>query len=164
MMSLNSIRQNIEYISKEVKSPPKLHPVALPVPKYLDREDVRRVFNIEKKEKFEACVRFNYKRLAKATLWAYPTIKEAGYRILKYSGDTDGAVPTLGTEAWIEKLGWPVKVRHQPFEMNGKIAGYYTEREGLEFVIFHGVGHLVPMWMREESLYVLNKFLARERP
>ena len=31
------------------------------------------------------------------------------YRILKYSGDTDGVVPTWGTIMWINELNWPVK-------------------------------------------------------
>ena len=31
------------------------------------------------------------------------------YRVLVYSGDTDGVVPTYGTKSWIDKLGWPVK-------------------------------------------------------
>ena len=26
--------------------------------------------------------------------------------MLKYSGDADGAVPTFGTQAWINDLGW----------------------------------------------------------
>jgi hypothetical protein len=30
------------------------------------------------------------------------------YRMLKYSGDTDGAVPTFGTQQWIRKLGWTI--------------------------------------------------------
>ena len=140
-------------------------PVGLQVPQYLNRKDVREIFHItEKKGDFQPCVNFNYHQLSKATLWIYPILKEGGYRILKYSGDTDGAVPTLGTEAWIEKLGWDIKINHRPFEMNDKVAGYYTERDGLDFVIFHGVGHLVPMWMREESQSVLYLWLEGKKP
>ena len=29
-------------------------------------------------------------------------------QILIYSGDTDGAVPTYGTERWIKDLNWDV--------------------------------------------------------
>jgi serine carboxypeptidase-like clade II len=98
--------------------------------------------------------------LEKASLWIYPTLKEGGYRILKYSGDTDGAVPTLGTEKWIEALGWPIKTNHHPLIMDDKVFGYFTAREGLDFFIFHGVGHLVPLWMRKESQYVLYNWIA----
>jgi hypothetical protein len=30
------------------------------------------------------------------------------YRMLKYSGDTDMAVSSYGTRAWIDNLNWPV--------------------------------------------------------
>lgn len=141
------------------------HAFGLPVPKYMDRDDVRKILHVtDKKGPFEACVRFNYKRLPQASIWAYPTLKEAGYRILKYTGDTDGAVPTLGTLAWIEELGWDLEINHEPFIRDGKVAGYYTKRDGLELVVFHGVGHLVPMWMRETSQEVLYKFINGERP
>ncbi|CAI2369016.1 unnamed protein product [Moneuplotes crassus] len=140
-------------------------PFTMPVPQYMDRDDVRRVFHVtEKKDAFQACVRFNYERLPEASIWIYPTLKEAGYRILKYTGDTDGAVPTLGTLAWIDELGWDLQVDHEPFVRNGKVAGYYTKRDGLELVVFHGVGHLVPMWMREESQEVLYKWINGQRP
>jgi hypothetical protein len=36
-------------------------------------------------------------------------LKYAGYRMVFYSGDTDGAVPTYGTKRWLAKLNWPLK-------------------------------------------------------
>ena len=33
---------------------------------------------------------------------------EGKYKMLIYSGDTDMAVPTYGTKAWIESLNWNV--------------------------------------------------------
>ena len=140
-------------------------PFGLQVPQYLDRRDVREILHVsEKRGGWEACTRFNYERLPKGSLWIYPTLKEAGYRILKYSGDTDGSVPTLGTNLWIEKLGWDIKIDHEPFVIDGKVAGYYTERDGLDYVICHGVGHLVPQWMRKESQYVLYQWLDGRSP
>ena len=40
------------------------------------------------------------------------------YKILVYSGDTDGAVPTFGTKRWIDKLGWPVSAPYTQFYVN----------------------------------------------
>ena len=36
------------------------------------------------------------------------TVLKGKYRMLVYSGDTDGAVPTYGTKRWIESLGWTI--------------------------------------------------------
>jgi hypothetical protein len=35
--------------------------------------------------------------------------------MLHYSGDTDGAVPTLGTQNWIATLGWKVTESWRPY-------------------------------------------------
>ena len=34
-------------------------------------------------------------------------------RMMHYSGDTDGVVPTYGTKQWIEGLNWDVKERRK---------------------------------------------------
>jgi len=147
-----------------LKHQARAKPYTSVITSYLDREDVRKILHVtEKSGKFQPCVNFNYEMLEKASFWIYPILKEGGYKILKYSGDTDGAVPTLGTERWIEKLGWPVTTNHTPLIMNDKVFGYYSQREGLDFFIFHGVGHLVPMWMREESQYVLYKWINDQK-
>jgi len=44
-----------------------------------------------------------------ASYWIYPILAANGIRILHYSGDTDGAVPTIGTKRWIDLLKTPVK-------------------------------------------------------
>jgi len=44
-----------------------------------------------------------------ASLWIYRVFKwHKDIRMLFFSGDTDGAVPTLGTRRWIQKLNWDV--------------------------------------------------------
>ena len=39
---------------------------------------------------------FHYSIAANGSYWIYPELKAAGLDILFFSGDTDGAVPTLG--------------------------------------------------------------------
>lgn len=127
---------------------------------YMNRADIRQTLHVSNKtDSFQPCVNFNYVQLEKASLWIYPTLKEGGYRILKYSGDTDGAVPTYGTEKWIDKLNWTLKQEHRPWFMNNKVAGFMEIRDGLDYLVFHGVGHLVPMWMREESQFALYTWI-----
>ena len=55
--------------------------------------------------------------------------------MLKYSGDADGAAPTIGTEKWIAKLGWNVTEEWRPYffkdEQGHKdLAGYVEVRDG----------------------------------
>ena len=40
-----------------------------------------------------------------ASKWIYKVLK-GKIRMLFYSGDTDGALPTVGSKQWIETLGW----------------------------------------------------------
>jgi hypothetical protein len=51
----------------------------------------------------DCSIKINYTDLAEGSYWIYENLR-GKYRILKYSGDTDGAVPTYGTKVWIAKL------------------------------------------------------------
>lgn len=46
-------------------------------------------------------------------------MKQYGYKILFFSGDTDGAVPTYGTRRWLEDLSWDVKEAWRPWVTDG---------------------------------------------
>jgi hypothetical protein len=41
------------------------------------------------------------------------------YKILFYSGDTDGAIPTFGTWKWIQEVGWQIKKKYRPYYVDG---------------------------------------------
>jgi hypothetical protein len=57
---------------------------------------------------WEMCTgNIEYTSLRQASEWIYPLIR-GKYRILIYSGDTDGAVPTQGTIMWMKDLGWKI--------------------------------------------------------
>jgi hypothetical protein len=43
-----------------------------------------------------------YQTFVEGSSWIYPILKDYGYKLLHYSGDTDGAVATLGTRRWIQ--------------------------------------------------------------
>jgi serine carboxypeptidase-like clade 2 len=78
---------------------------------YLNREDVRKALNIP--SSIQAWVECNhenidYKKLEEGSFWLYPILKSANLRILIFSGDTDGAVPHIGTQEWIKLLKLPV--------------------------------------------------------
>jgi len=66
------------------------------------------------------------------------------YRILKYSGDNDGAVPTLGSMRWIEALNWKITSNWTTWDVEDYSGGYYEERGKFTFMTVHGAGHMVP--------------------
>ncbi len=51
----------------------------------------------------------NYRLQTEASLWIYKILLQYPYKMLFFSGDTDGAVPTAGSRKWIEELALPVR-------------------------------------------------------
>jgi len=47
-----------------------------------------------------------YNSLREGSVWIYPILMNYNYRLMHYSGDTDGAVPTVGTRKWIAEQNW----------------------------------------------------------
>jgi hypothetical protein len=119
---------------------------------YLNRTDIMEILNIPKTvTKYIACRDINYHFNRSGSVWTYPLIKEYGYRIMVYSGDADEMVPTIGTWRWIEKLNWRRLSAQKEWRIDSKVVGYLHVFDGLDFLIFHGGSHLVPIWMKEES-------------
>lgn len=83
-------------------------------------------------------------------------------QILNYSGDTDGAVPTIGTMRWIEELEWNETSKYRPFFKDQKTIGYHQGYDGMDFIVIHGAGHVVPMWEREIGLLVAYSWIFEE--
>lgn len=50
----------------------------------------------------------NYKLTREGSFWIYPVLKANGIRMMFYSGETDGAIPTYATKMWIEDLKYDV--------------------------------------------------------
>ena len=66
-------------------------------------------------------------------------------RMLHYSGDVDGSVPSIGTRWWIDSLGWNTTEDWRPYMYEGQVAGYVQSWEGgLTFGTVHGAGHMAP--------------------
>lgn len=70
----------------------------------------------ESGKQWEICSsHLNYKQDYIGTVWAYKALRNR-YRILKFSGDMDGAVPSLGTQRWIKyELGWEITEKWRPY-------------------------------------------------
>lgn len=83
------------------------HPLlGAPLSDYVNRDDVRKALNIPASMPgWNQCMpddsKFAYHYQYEGSVWIYPILKAYGYQILFFSGDTDGAVPTLGTRRWL---------------------------------------------------------------
>lgn len=106
---------------------------------------------------------FNYTMFENATqsIWDTKELYD-NYRMMKYSGDKDGCVPTIGTLGWINALGRTITAdwRTWYLEDNQTLAGYVQEFEGLTFISVHGAGHMVPQDQREAGLTMINYFMS----
>lgn len=111
---------------------------------YLNRADVREAMHIRSDVgTWSDCANINYHALPQGSLWIYEELQHK-YRILVYSGDTDGAVATYGTKVWIDRLEWAITSKWAPWYTDGQVSGYLTSYDGLDFVTVHGVGHMCP--------------------
>ena len=88
------------------------------------------------------------------------------HQMLIYSGDTDGCVPYVGTEAWTRGLNFTVRSEwHQwmaaPDTIHDEVkAGYAITYDKFQFITINGAGHMVPQYQPGFSLAMFNKFLA----
>ena len=89
-------------------------------------------------------------------------MKQYGYKMLFYSGDTDGAVPTYGTRRWISQLNWPVTKPWTPWFTDGQVSGYFISYDGLDFATVHGVGHMAPQWKRKDVTKLFTNWIHNE--
>jgi len=115
------------------------------------------------------CADINYTPGPNASYFIYPHMIQKGYRILVYSGDSDGSVPTIGTIQWIEKLKNDLNMKvikpHSPWTLPGlhpdepQVVGYYRKYDGLQFATVAGVGHMAPQWNKPASFKMFYSFL-----
>jgi len=60
-----------------------------------------------------------YDRLEIGSQWVWESLK-GKYRMLKFSGDTDGAVPTTGTLNWVRSMNRPTLEKWRPYTIDPK--------------------------------------------
>jgi carboxypeptidase C (cathepsin A) len=98
--------------------------------------------------KFVLCSDIDYTKNRDGTFAIYQDLTKAGngkYKILKYSGDSDGVVPTQGTMKWIDQLGLKATKPFRSWDLAGNTAGWITEYENnFTFATIHGAGHMAP--------------------
>lgn len=98
-----------------------------PIIEYLNSATVRSLLHIpDTVQAWDLCTSaadWSYDRGQIASQWVYEKLQNK-YRILFYSGDTDGAVPTFGSLGWISRLGWAIKEDWRAYMVDGQVGGY----------------------------------------
>ena len=99
--------------------------------------------------------------LIDATFSIYQDLTKTGkYRILKYSGDSDGVIPTYGTQQWIADLNLKQTAEWRSWAVGNNVGGYIQEYENnFTFVTIHGAGHMAPQWKRQYTYHAIFSFV-----
>jgi len=141
----------------------------IPLMDFMNDPDVRTQMHIpEYVQNWTMCKDdFNYTMFENATqsIWEDESLY-SNYRMMKFSGDKDGCVPTIGSLGWILSMGREIvddwRTWYVNHETSSVLGGYTQVFEGLTFVSVHGAGHMVPQDQREAALLMVNTFMAGE--
>lgn len=134
-----------------------------PIIEYLNNSTVRAAMHIpDTVQAWDLCTNsILYTESPKGSQWVYEKLKGL-YRVLKYSGDTDGAVPTFGSLQWINELNWEIKEQWRSYSLDGQVAGYIEVRDGnFTFGTVHGAGHMAPQFKRPETYHLIFNWLKQ---
>lgn len=110
---------------------------------------------------------FYYESGLEASQWIWEKLK-GKYRFLKYSGDTDAAVPTTGTRWWIDSLNldiledWRYYLVENDSGAGKSLGGYIIEYRGLTLGTIHGAGHMAPQFKPKETYHLIFNWLFQK--
>ena len=132
---------------------------------YMNSDEVRQAMHIpDYVQAWDLCkTGIVYDSQQKASQWIYEEL-QGKIRMLHYSGDVDGAVPTVGTQNWIATLGWKNTSEWKQYLVDGQVAGYWESYEGdFTFGTVHGAGHMAPQFKPPQTYHlVFNWMFGRE--
>lgn len=137
---------------------------------YLNRADVRLALHIPDTlgKTWYACLpegTLTYPFFREGSIWIYNLLKEYSpkYKMVHWSGDTDGVVPTLGTRQWIDAQNWEVSMDWEQWTTDGQVSGYFIQYENIfTFATVHGVGHQAPGWKKKDMQEIITKYIHGE--
>lgn len=129
---------------------------------YLNRADVRAAIHIPSNYPgWDMCTsnpKFNYDTLIVGSQYIWNSLK-GKVRMMHFSGDIDGAVPTDGTWNWVQELNRTILEPFRAYHVNGHVAGYIQEYDGMTYATVHGSGHMVPQDKPAESYHLIFNWI-----
>lgn len=105
---------------------------------------------------------FNYSLDPLGSQYIWEALRADGsYKLLKYSGDKDMAVPTMGTENWINNMNPTVTKEWRQYNYTeGTVGGYIEDYDGgMTFATVHGAGHMVPQDQPDIAYFLIGNFI-----
>ena len=95
-----------------------------------------------------------------STLGLFEGFKNAGLRILLFTGNVDAQVSYIETEEYIKRIGWkqssPKKSILNP---RGSLEAWLTQYDGLTLYVVNGAGHMVPSDKPNAALKMFEAFI-----
>eukprot|EP01086_Lenisia_limosa_P009381 TRINITY_DN3276_c0_g1_i3.p2 TRINITY_DN3276_c0_g1~~TRINITY_DN3276_c0_g1_i3.p2 ORF type:complete len:140 (-),score=40.42 TRINITY_DN3276_c0_g1_i3:42-461(-) len=117
---------------------------------------------------WESCsniVRYDYSNLLTPMRDNYDYIlsKMPNMKILFYSGDLDGILPSKGTHDFVKAFGNKVTTGYRSWNtVEGQVGGYAAHYGNVAFTTIRGAGHEVPADQPERFLHMLNHWLQNK--
>jgi len=137
-----------------------------PLTSYLNSAVVKEALHISNSSNvWSDCSNIDYTILQKGSLWIYEELK-GQIKMLHYSGDQDGCVPTQGTLEWIDHLNRAEVAPWKAYNEAGtageaakQVGGYFWQLDGLDFGTVHGAGHMCPMDQPKRSYQLIINWM-----
>jgi len=113
---------------------------------YMNRHDVKSALHIPPLHTWRFCdmnTYENHKLNHDGSVGVYQWFKKQypHVKMFIYSGDSDGVIPTAGTEKWINNLNWPVYKTWKNVKTGNNVTGYQIVYDNLTFDIIINGGH-----------------------
>merc|ERR1712178_413776 len=112
-----------------------------------------------KVRQWSECSNIEFPYNENGSLWAWEELRGQGYKMLKFSGDVDGAVPTAGTRHWIEATNWEITEASREWKTDGAFVGLIEVRDDFYFATVHGAGHMVPQFRPAQGYHLAMNFV-----
>ena len=141
------------------------------LPKWLNRADVQRALHVNRTtplpvawQEISPVLRYSMDSMYSDATQHYRNFfaDKSGaesWRILIYSGISDGAVPFRGTERWVRCLGRPVVNNWHTWTADKQVAGLVMDYDRLSLCSIRTTGHMVPMYTPQKGFYFFQRWV-----